>query len=101
MIAETYGGTLSPLNLGTPQNPNYCWLGAFQVPSGAPSDNVAGFNNEGVSSPLSSFTVTFRPWMELEDPSGVCYAYGTGPGTSGNYQTVNYNGKGPYIPSIK
>jgi len=99
VIGETYGGTLSPLNLGTPQEPNYCWLRSYQSPSGAPSDNVAGFNNESVTNPLSNFTVTFRPWMELKDPSGQCFAYGSGPGTPGNYQAVNYNGQGPYTPT--
>jgi hypothetical protein len=100
VIGETYGGAINPLNLGTPSNPNYCWLGAFQSPSGAPNDNVAGFNNEGVSSPLSGYTVTFRPWMQLQDPSGQCFTYGSnGPGTPGNYQTVNYNGHGPYTPT--
>ncbi len=99
VIGETYGGTLSPLNLGTQGNPNYCWLGTYPSPSGAPGDNVAGFNSEGVTNPLSGFTVTFRPWMELEDPSGQCFAYGAGPGTSGNYQSVNYNGHGPYTPT--
>jgi hypothetical protein len=90
VIGETWGGTLSPVNLGTSSDPNYCWLDAYSFPSGAPAANVAGFNSEGVSSPLSGFTVTFRPWMELEDPSGACYAYGSGAGTSGNYQSVNY-----------
>ena len=97
MIGETYGGTLSPVNLGTSGVPDYCWLGAYPSPSGAPTDNVKGFN----SSSLASYTVTFRPWMELEDPSGQCFAYADGPGTSGNYQSVNYNGGGPYTPTIK
>lgn len=68
-------------------------------PAGAPADNMAGFNNEGVSLPLSSFTVTFRPWMELEDFSGEFYPYGQGPSSSSNYQKVNYNGLGPYTPT--
>jgi hypothetical protein len=68
-------------------------------PAGAPADNIAGFNNEGVSLPLSSFTVTFRPWMELEDFSGKFYPYGQGPSSSSNYQNVNYNGQGPYTPT--
>jgi hypothetical protein len=101
VIGETWGGTLSHVNLGTSSDPNYCWLGAYSFPSGAPAANVAGFNSEGVTSPLSGFTVTFRPWMELEDPSGACYAYGGGAGTSGNYQGVNYQGKGPYTPTNK
>jgi len=31
--------------------------------------------------------------------SGQCFAYGSGPGTSGNYQAINYNGQGPYTPT--
>lgn len=99
VIGETYGGTLSPLNLGTAGNPNYCWFGTYPSPPGAPIDNVAGFNNEGISNPLSGYTVTFRPWMNL---SGQCFAYGSnGPGTPGNYQAINYNGLGPYTPTHK
>jgi hypothetical protein len=95
VIGETYGGKINVFNQGTTQNPNYCFGGQYSAPSGAPNDNVAGFN----SSSLSSYTVIVRPWMELEDPTGVCFPYGTGPGSSGNYQTVNYNGQGPYIPT--
>lgn len=95
VIGETYGGTLSPLNLGTSSAPNYCWFGTYPSPSGTPSDNVAGFN----ASALASYTVTFRPWMQLQDPTGACFAYGSGAGSSGNYQSVNYNGEGPYTPT--
>jgi hypothetical protein len=96
VIGETWGGTLSPAQPGG----TYCWLaGGYQAPSGAPADNVAGFNNEGVSSPLSAYTVTFRPWMELEDSSGQCFAYGGGPGSPSNYQSVNYQNAGPYTPT--
>lgn len=91
-IGETWGGTLSPALRGPG---DYCWLGAYSTPSGAPNDNVAGFN----SSSLSGYTVTFRPWMELEDPSGKCFAYGGGPGTVTNYQSVNFNSLGPYTPT--
>jgi hypothetical protein len=99
VIGETYSGAIDPLNQGTSSSPNWCSLGQYESPSGAPNDNVAGFNNEGVSDPLSNYTVTFRPWMELEDPTGVCFGYGSGPGTSNNYQTVNWNGQGPYTPT--
>ena len=99
VIGETYGGTLSPLNLGTPSSPNYCWNGAYLSPTAAPFDNVAGFNSEGVTNPLSSYTVTFRPWMNLQLPSGQIFAYGSGPGTPGNYQALNYNNQGPYTPT--
>jgi hypothetical protein len=98
VIGETYGGALSPFNLGNSTSPNYCWFGTYQSPPNTPSDNVAGFNNEGVSSPLSGYTVTFRPWMNMEGP---CFAYGSGPGTPGNYQAIDYNGLGPYAPTHK
>jgi len=101
VIGETWAGTISPLNLGTSGQPNYCWYGEYQFPSGTPADNVAGFNSESVSNPvpLTDFTVTFRPWMNLEWTSGACFNYGTGPGTSGNYRAINYNGQGPYTPT--
>jgi len=102
VLGETYGGTLISLNLAAPNAPvSYCWQGSNTVPPGSPADNVAGFNNESVKNPvpLSSYTVIFRPWMELEMAAGACFGYGTGPGTSGNYQSVNYNGSGPYTPT--
>ena len=99
VIGETYSGAIDPLNQNPSGSPNWCQLGQYESPAGAPNDNVAGFNNEGVSNPLSSYTVTFRPWLELEDSTGQCFAYGGGPGSSGNYQTVNYNGQGPYTPT--
>jgi hypothetical protein len=95
VIGETWGGTLSSASV----DGGYCWLGSYAAPSGAPSDNVAGFNSEGVSSPLSAYTVTFRPWMELEDDSGECFPYGSGPSSSSNYQNVNYLNGGPYTPT--
>jgi len=101
VIGETWPGTMSPLNTGTASNPYYCLGGAYQIPQGAANDNVVGFNNEGVSGPLSGYTVTFRPWMDLEGTSGGCYAYGSGPWTPGNYQAINYNGQGPYVPTNK
>lgn len=100
VIGETWGGTLSPLYLNATSG--YCWNTGnlnVQAPSGAPSDNVAGFNNEGVSNPLSAYTVTFRPWMNLGWLSGACFNYGSGPGSSNNYQSLNYNGQGPYTPT--
>jgi hypothetical protein len=101
VIGETYGGALDPGYNG----PYYCWATSINSPTGfagfplpmqTPAYNVAGFN----SSSLASYPVTFRPWMQLEDPSGVCFPYGSGPGTSGNYQTVNYIGQGPYTPTL-
>ena len=57
-------------------------------PDNAATSNVAGYN----SSQLAGHTVIFRPWMELEDPSGECYPYPT-------YQNVNLNWGGPYTPT--
>src|ERR1017187_1292197 len=94
VIGETYGGTIYPGKLGGV----YCWgvpVPADQTPPGAPSDNVAGFNQ----SSLAAQTVVFRPWMELEDPSGMCFPYGGGPASGSNCQNVNYNGNGPYTPT--
>ena len=98
VIGETWGGKISP---ATQPGGTLCWTGAYATPPGAPSDTVAGFNNEGVSPPLSNYTVTFRPWMELQFPSGACFAYGGGPGpsTPTNYQDVNYGNLGPYTPT--
>jgi hypothetical protein len=96
VIGETWGGTLYS---GTGPGGGPCWLNGYTAPPGAPTDNVAGFNNEGVSSPLSDFTVTFRPWMQLEYDGGVCFQYGGGPSSSSNYQNVNYNNLGPYTPT--
>ena len=61
----------------------------------AANNNVAGFNQ----SALASYTVTFRPFMELADASGGCFAYGGGPSSRTTYQNVNYNGQGPYTPT--
>ena len=97
VIGETFGGTLSPVFLPPdPNNPNdhgsYCWLGDYASPQGTPEANVAGFN----ASSLSSFTVTFRPWMNVP---GQCFGYGSGPGIAGNYQSINYYLMGPYSPT--
>jgi hypothetical protein len=107
VIGETYPGTLSPQEaLGPDGNLYYCpgsasaispppsYNPGYLLPTTTPNDSVAGFT----SSSLSSYDVTFRPWMELMVSSGVCFAYGSGAGTSGNYQAVNYSGQGPYIP---
>ena len=89
MIGETWPGTLAN---------STCWP---DVPlSTTPADNVAGFNSEGIGSPLSGYTVIFRPWMELSDAGGSnCYAYGSGPGNTNYHQGVNYIDDGPYTPT--
>lgn len=89
MIGEAFSGTISPASI---PNVGPCW----NVPATAPSSNVAGFNQ----SSLSSHTVVFRPFMNLENASSYCYAYGNGPSDPANYQNVNYNGQGPYTPTI-
>ncbi len=93
VIGETWGGTINT-GLVPGGGGAYCWLGAYAAPVGSPNDNVAGFN----SSSLASYTVTFRPWMNLEDASGGCFAYGGGPSSGSNYQNINYLGLGPYTP---
>ncbi len=54
----------------------------------AANDTVAGFN----SSQLAGHSVVFRPWMQLQDPSGQCFPYPT-------YQNINLNNAGPYTPT--
>jgi hypothetical protein len=54
----------------------------------APAQTVAGFNQ----STLIGRSVVFRPWMQLQKPSGDCFKY---PGN----QRVNYQGGGPYTPT--
>jgi hypothetical protein len=54
----------------------------------APAETVAGFNQSG----LAGRSVVFRPWMQLQHPSGDCYKY---PGN----QRVNFQGSGPYTPT--
>jgi len=62
IIGETFSGTM--------------YQGNYQVclraPTSAPAGNVLGFNQ----SALASYPVVFRPWMNLEDTSDACYAYG-------------------------
>lgn len=90
IIGETYGGTL---NTSAYVNGQACW--GFQASASA--GNVLGFNE---SSLASNYSVVFRPWMEIEDPSGACFGYGGGPSDSlHNFQDVNYNGQGPYVPT--
>ncbi|MBI1898202.1 MAG: hypothetical protein HYS04_16965 [Acidobacteria bacterium] len=54
----------------------------------APAETVAGFNQ----SALAGGSVVFRPWMQLQSPSGDCFKY---PGN----QRVNFQGSGPYTPT--
>ena len=93
IIGETYSGQTSP---GDTTGGGLCWPG-LTIPNatGAAAGNVAGFNQ----SALAAYTVTFRPFMELEDPSGGCFAYGGGTSSQTTYQNVNYNGQGPYTPT--
>lgn len=68
-----------------------CWW----VPTSAPWSNVAGFEQSTLA---NGYTVIFRPWMEMEETSGQCFAYGGGPSSNSNFQNVNYNWQGPYSP---
>ena len=74
VFGETYSGDQAPA----------CQM----APLAAPSENVAGFNQ----SQLAGNPVVFRPWFELQDPTGTCYPYPT-------HQNFNGQGQGPYTPT--
>ncbi len=78
VIGETYSAAWTSSCSPVPFN----WSSAF------PAENVSGFN---VSS-LAGNPIVFRPWLELEDPTGVCYPYPS-------YQNINGLGGGPYTPT--
>ncbi len=80
VIGETHRGTPYQGYQGTSP--------CATAPNSAATSTVAGFN----ASALAGYSVVFRPWMEIEDPTGVCYPYP-------NYQNVNFNGTGPYTPT--
>lgn len=104
MIGETHNwgdAAVVAANTGPRDNlPVYC--GSYYItnpdmthtvytyPPSAPSATVAGFNTSSLAG--YSYGVVFRPWMELEDSSGLCYPYQT-------YQQVNYQGGGPFTPT--
>ncbi len=92
ILGETYAGTIYTgyVDPGTP-NQVLCW----SAPTSAPASNVAGFKQSALA---SGYTVIFRAWMEMEDDTGQCFAYGDGPPSATNFQNVNYNWQGPYIP---
>jgi hypothetical protein len=84
----------------TADNLKLCW----NSPTSSPAGNVLGFNQSALANYSS---VVFRPWMNLEDASGECFRYGAGPtstytypSTLANFQNVNFNGQGPYVPSV-
>jgi hypothetical protein len=83
MIGETHVG---PPVMGVGTGGTQC-LGTL-YPSTAAASTVVGFNQ----SQLAGHSIVFRPWMELQDPSGVCYPYPA-------YQNVNLNWGGPYTPT--
>ena len=86
MIGETHVGppVMVTTTLGTKSI--QCLEALF--PGTVAASTVPGFND----SQLAGYSVVFRPWMELEDPQGVCYPYPT-------YQNVNLNWGGPYAPT--
>lgn len=54
----------------------------------AAAETVAGYNQ----STLAGWNIVFRPWMQLQYPSGNCFSHPSN-------QRVNFQGAGPYIPS--
>lgn len=101
IIGETFAGTIYPGNV-TNNPPKLCW----NAPTSAPAGNVLGFNQSDLANYSVNYSVVFRPWMNLEDASGRCFGYGAGPfslytypDNRANFQNVNLNGQGPYVPS--
>jgi hypothetical protein len=97
VIGETYYGTMYP-GVVPGFSTTLCW----SAPTSAPAANALGFEQ----SALFGYPVIFRPFMTLEDASGGCFAYGNGPASTytypdsrANYQNVNLNGQGPYVPT--
>jgi hypothetical protein len=90
IIGETYYGTIYP-SFVPGSSSLLCWT----APTSAPAANVLGFEQ----SALFGYPVIFRPFMNLEDSTGGCFAYGAGPTSNTNYQNVNLNGQGPYTPT--
>jgi hypothetical protein len=70
-------------------------LNCHLSPQTAAASEVAGFNANSTS--YSNPQIYFRPWIELEDPSGACFPF-LSPASNNTYQNVNYNGSGPYTP---
>ncbi len=88
IIGETWQGTPShAYNYGAP-----CAL----VSDSAPADNITGFHYSGFPTVIP---IVFRPWMELWNDTGACYAYNGGGHNS--YQNLNYSGTGPYVPALQ
>jgi hypothetical protein len=54
----------------------------------APAQTVAGYNQ----STLAGRSVVFRPWMQLQSPSGDCFSHPSN-------QRMNFQGAGPYTPT--
>jgi hypothetical protein len=84
VVGETHSNT----NSGTGQT-------CEGAPSDAPGLTVAGYKQS--SFPASGLSIVFRPWMELQSPSGDCFTYLQN-GHPDN-QSVNKNGAGPYAPT--
>jgi hypothetical protein len=87
MIGETWQGTPShAYNYGAS-----CAL----ISDLAPADNIIGFHDGGSVINL----IVFRPWMELWNDTGACYAYNGG--LHNSYQNLNFSGTGPYVPAVR
>ncbi|MCW5979790.1 MAG: hypothetical protein KIT09_17045 [Bryobacteraceae bacterium] len=59
-------------------------------PADAAKNTVAGYNASQLKD--AGRTVIFRPWMQLQLPSGICFTYP-------DDQKVNFNWLGPYGPA--
>ena len=83
VLGETHSNTYD-------NDPMYLGLTCEHVaPYTAASQIVAGFND--ANNALKGHSIVFRPWIELQWPSGFCF--------TPNNQHVNLNGQGPYTPS--
>ncbi|MCW5982951.1 MAG: hypothetical protein KIT09_32980, partial [Bryobacteraceae bacterium] len=60
-------------------------------PKNAAALTVAGYNQSDLKN--AGRPIIFRPWMQLQQPSGACFTY------SPNNQRVNYEWQGPYAPA--
>ncbi|MCW5982619.1 MAG: hypothetical protein KIT09_31315 [Bryobacteraceae bacterium] len=89
VMGETWSNTSSSI----PCEGNDHSIPLDGVPDGpinAASDTVAGYNESVLKN--AGRDIVFRPWMQLQAPSGNCFTYPTN-------QRVNYEWGGPYAPN--